>query len=47
LGDIKNSFVGFVVYTAAFLTWLIIYLNKRNDMGVTGDKIALIIPNGK
>lgn len=45
--DIKNSFLGFLVYLALFLTWMITYLKKRNDMGVTGDDLALVIPNGK
>eukprot|EP00026_Physarum_polycephalum_P017050 Phypoly_transcript_18135.p1 GENE.Phypoly_transcript_18135~~Phypoly_transcript_18135.p1 ORF type:complete len:100 (+),score=6.61 Phypoly_transcript_18135:398-697(+) len=44
---IKNSFFGFLVYLALFLTWMIIYLNKRNSMGEVGDNLALIIPNGK
>jgi len=44
---IRNSFFGFLVYTGVFLIWMIVYLTQRNNWGVTGDTISLVIPNGK
>ncbi len=45
--DVKASLLGFLVYTSAFLVWLITYLVSRNSWGATGDQISLVIPNGE
>ena len=44
--DLYVSMVGAVVYTAAFLIWLIVYLEKWRSWGETGDGMTVYVPLG-
>jgi len=43
---IRNSFIGFCVYSSLFIVWLSVFLTQRNNWGASGDTLSLVIPNG-
>jgi presenilin enhancer 2 len=43
---VRASLAGFVIVTLCVLTWTIIYLSLRNNMGVWGDRLAVVVPKG-